>query len=132
MNKRIIGAFVAVVLVGGTIGAGLGLQQRAARQSAGRVQSAAVTPSPVATPGTVSYAGVAGKTALELLKTKDPAVVAKGEGANAFVTTINGYKADDAKKEYWSLYVNGKVSEVGAGSYVSKAGDQIEWKIEKY
>jgi hypothetical protein len=72
------------------------------------------------------------QTALELLKANDPKAATKGDGANAYVTTINGYTASDTKKEYWALYVNGKMSDVGAGSYVTKDGDQIEWKIATY
>jgi hypothetical protein len=72
-----------------------------------------------------------GKTALEL--TKGVArVVTKGDGAAAYVTEINGIVASDAKKEYWAFYINGKMAEVGAGSYILKNGDKIEWKIEKY
>lgn len=72
-----------------------------------------------------------GKTALELIKEKAK-VVTKGDGANAYVTEINRRIAEDSKKEYWAFYVNGKMAEVGAGSYKLKEGDKIEWKIEKY
>lgn len=71
------------------------------------------------------------KTALDLTKEKAK-VVTKGEGANAYVTEINGQEALNSKKEYWALYINGKLAEVGAGSYQLKDGDKIEWKIEKY
>lgn len=72
-----------------------------------------------------------GKTALDLLN-KFTKVETKGEGANAYVTSINGKKALTEKKEYWAFYVNGKPAAVGAGSYKLKSGDKIEWKIEKY
>ena len=55
----------------------------------------------------------------------------KGKGVNAFITEINGYSTE-GKKEYWAFYINGKMAEVGAGSYQLKDGDKIEWKIEKY
>lgn len=71
------------------------------------------------------------KTALDLLK-QTSAVVTKGEKENAYVTEINGRKAGDAKKEFWSFYINDKMSPVGAGSYLLKNEDKIEWKIEKY
>ena len=72
-----------------------------------------------------------GSTALDLLK-KISKVQMKGEGANAFITSINGRAADDIKKEFWAFYINGKQAEVGAGSYVLKDNDKIEWKLETY
>lgn len=74
---------------------------------------------------------VTGKTALDLTKEKAN-IKTKGEGTNAYITEINGIAAQVSKKEYWAFYVNGKMAEVGAGSYKLKEGDKIEWKIEKY
>ena len=71
------------------------------------------------------------KIALELTK-ENAKVVTKGNGVNAYIVEINGRLAEDSKKEFWAFYVNGKQAEVGAGSYVIKEGDKIEWKIEKY
>jgi hypothetical protein len=72
-----------------------------------------------------------GTTALDLLTQTNP-VVKKGEGSNAFITTIGKKQADDAKHEYWSFYVNGKPSSIGAGSYKLKSNDMIIWKIKTY
>jgi len=74
---------------------------------------------------------ISGKTALDLTKEK-ASVKIKGEGVNAYLTEINSQEALNSKKEYWAFYVNGKMAEVGAGSYKLKEGDKIEWKIEKY
>lgn len=79
----------------------------------------------------VSYRIKEGKTAFDLLK-QSAKVIAKGEGTNAYVTSINGKEAQSANREYWAFYTNGKLAEVGAGSYKLKAGDKIEWKIEIY
>jgi hypothetical protein len=95
----------------------------------GNVKAAAVAPTPA--PSEFSYSGIEGQTALALLQAKSAAVT-KGEGTNAFVTSINGRIADDAKKEFWAFYVNGVQAQVGAGSYVTKTGDQIRWHIETY
>lgn len=73
----------------------------------------------------------AGQTALDLIQ-KTAEVKVKGEGKNAFVTAINNVEAQEAKKQFWAFYVNGKPAEVGAGSYVLKNGDIIEWKLETY
>lgn len=72
-----------------------------------------------------------GKSALDLLQ-QTSTIETKGEKENAYVVEIEGRKADDAKKEFWSLYINGTISPVGAGSYILKNNDNIEWKIETY
>jgi hypothetical protein len=132
MNKRLWAGIGGAVVVA-AIAVGLGLMSNHAQvKQQKQVPAAVATTSASAAPQTVSYEGVEGQTALDLLKAKDASVVTKGEGANAYVTTINGYTASDAKKEYWAFYVNGKLSDVGAGSYVTKAGDKIDWKIATY
>ena len=74
-----------------------------------------------------------GDNALEVTKKATGGqVVTKGEGEMAYVTAINGREAKEADKEYWELLVNGKSSEVGAGSYKLKFGDKIEWRISTY
>jgi hypothetical protein len=81
----------------------------------------------------LSYKGEDGVDALTLLKTAtNDNFDAKGSGSNAFVTSINGVAADDSKHEYWAFYVNGKLAQVGAGSYTTKDGDDIQWKLETY
>lgn len=74
-----------------------------------------------------------GLSALEALKkvTKGNLEV-KGEGENAFVQSINGRNPDESSREYWAFYINDKLSEVGAGSYIIKNADKIKWKIERY
>ena len=72
-----------------------------------------------------------GSVALDLLKT-DFKIVAEGDGKNAFVTKINDLSADKSSREFWAFYINGKQSQVGAGSYILNEGDKIEWKIETY
>ena len=72
-----------------------------------------------------------GTTALGLIENTH-LVVKKGEKQNAFITGIDGRLADTRKREFWAFYVNGKQAQVGAGSYVIKNNDTIEWKIETY
>jgi hypothetical protein len=139
MNKQ-LKLSVAAVVVAALAGAGTwALTRTAAAPQPGSVQSAKTAATPSVSPSVstaatkgISYAGVDGKTALELLKAKDPQAQTKGDGANAFVTTINGYTASDTKKEYWAFYVNGNMSDTGAGSYTTKSSDQIEWKLAAY
>lgn len=72
-----------------------------------------------------------GKSALDLLN-KTTTIQTKGAGQQAFVVEINNVKAEDSKKQFWAFYVNGKQAGVGAGSYILKPNDKIEWKIETY
>lgn len=78
-----------------------------------------------------SYQGQGGKTALALLQASADVKIS-GEGEMAFVTSINGRRADEGAREYWSFWVNGEMAQVGAGSYMTKDGDLIEWKIATY
>lgn len=79
----------------------------------------------------LSYEGVAGKTALELLLAADPTAEVSGEGEMAFITSIGGVTANP-DDEFWALYVNGEMAQVGAGSLVTETGDEITWKLEKF
>jgi len=50
-------------------------------------------------------------------------------GIGYFVEEINNVK--NSGGQYWTLYVNGKYSDVGASDYILSSGDIIEWKYEK-
>lgn len=50
-------------------------------------------------------------------------------GLGYFVEEINGEKNQNGA--YWTLYVNGKYSPVGASSYKLTTGDSVEWRYEK-
>lgn len=76
----------------------------------------------------ISYKGVEGKTALELLKAQYQVETQNYEGVGEFVKSING--VTPSTDQFWGFYVNGKSSNVGAGDYQSKADDQIEWKLD--
>lgn len=77
----------------------------------------------------VSYKGQDGKNALDLLKASHKVEVKVYSGIGEFVDAIDGLKSDT--KHFWSFYVNGKQSTVGAGSYTTKTTDTIEWKFEQ-
>lgn len=49
-------------------------------------------------------------------------------GIGYFIEEINGIKNEGGK--YWTLYVNGKYSTVGASDYKLLDGDKIEWRYE--
>lgn len=75
-----------------------------------------------------TYAGQEGVDALALLKKQASVTLA----ASGLVTDINGRTADNAKHEYWEFFINGKSSDVGPKSYVTKKGDVLTWKIATY
>ncbi len=50
-------------------------------------------------------------------------------GLGYFVKEING--KPNGNGVYWTLYVNGKYSNVGASQYKLQPGDSVEWKYEK-
>lgn len=50
-------------------------------------------------------------------------------GLGYFVQEING--RPNAGGAYWTLYVNGKYSNVGASQYKLQPGDAVEWRYEK-
>ena len=76
----------------------------------------------------ITYDGVEGKTALELLKAK-ATVVTQQSNYGEYVDSINGVKGGTDKK-YWAFYVNGQLAQVGAADYATKNGDTITWKFE--
>ncbi|HEX7963304.1 MAG TPA: DUF4430 domain-containing protein [Candidatus Saccharimonadales bacterium] len=76
----------------------------------------------------LSYKGVEGKTALELLK-QHARVVTKDSSYGEYVDSINGVVGGTSGK-YWTFYVNGAQAQVGAGAYTTHSTDSIEWKFE--
>ena len=76
----------------------------------------------------VTYDGVEGKNALELLKA-EAEVVTKQSSFGEYVDSINGVVGGTDGK-YWAFYINGELSQVGAADYQTRTGDKLEWKFE--
>ncbi|PIS06705.1 hypothetical protein COT79_03170 [Candidatus Berkelbacteria bacterium CG10_big_fil_rev_8_21_14_0_10_43_14] len=74
----------------------------------------------------ISYQGKDGVDAMTLLK-ETHSVDASDQG---FVNAIDGVKP--AEKQFWSLYVNGKPSDLGAKDTITKSTDSIEWKLDSF
>ena len=117
---------VLVVLLSGL------LWMRSANSSNSEVTSSVTIVTPTSKQKTVaavfSYKGEEGIDALSLLEQQVPVV----QNESGLVTSINGRKADEQKREFWSFYVNGKMAPVGPKEYITKDGDSIEWRIETY
>jgi hypothetical protein len=125
LSITIIAALVVLVgLTGLVLSKQLGNNAQKSSPPAAQVQQ---KPKP-ASQTTISYDGVEGKTALELLKTK-ATVVTKQSSFGEYVDSINGVTGGTNGK-YWAFYINGQMSQVGAGAYQTKTGDKITWKFE--
>ncbi|WP_402371526.1 DUF4430 domain-containing protein [Isoptericola rhizosphaerae] len=79
---------------------------------------------------TFSYEGADGETALDLLLAQDAEAEVSGEGEMAYVTAVQGHAAEDGE-EFWALYVDGEMAQVGAGTFETEDGQQLEWKLEE-
>ncbi|MGC5166501.1 DUF4430 domain-containing protein [Luteimicrobium sp. DT211] len=144
-RRALLGAVVPVALAAGLLG---GCASSSSDEPAATgTQTAAAWPSgvtPSATPTDqftrdadgavtgITYPGADGETALDLLLGVDPTAKVKGTGKNAFVVGIGGRTADDAKHEFWSLEVDGKQAQVGAGTLKTKDGETITWTLATY
>ncbi|HKU18945.1 MAG TPA: DUF4430 domain-containing protein [Candidatus Saccharimonadales bacterium] len=122
-SKKIFFSIVAVlvVLTGATAGV-------IAHTQPGGVPHVAIVKTGANQFTQLSYQGEAGKSALVLLKTH-ASVVTKNSSYGVYVESINGVAGGTSSK-YWMLYVNGKQAQVGASSYITKAGDVVTWKFE--
>jgi hypothetical protein len=74
----------------------------------------------------IAYNGEEGKTALDILKARAQ-VRTSTSSLGELVEEINGMKSSE--HEHLLFFVNGEMSKVGAGGYVTKQSDRIEWKL---
>jgi hypothetical protein len=75
----------------------------------------------------IGYRGQNGVNALTLLE-RHAQVQTKHYSFGDFVTSIDGVPGNGPK--YWTFYVNGRQASVGAGAYISKNSDKIDWKLQ--
>ncbi len=119
---KIIAVLGALVVIGGTL-IGISVANDNAKQNSNVVQTEQKK-----TADAISYQGQEGKTALAILKASYNVETKTFDGIGEMVTGINGVTPDS--KHFWAFYVNDKQAEVGAGQYVTKAGDKISWKLD--
>ena len=50
---------------------------------------------------------------------------------DGFISSINGVERVPSEQKYWLFDVNGQMSPVGAKEVLLKAGDVIDWKLNK-
>ena len=84
-------------------------------------------PTTVALVTQVSYNGINGQNALEILE-RTHNVQVKHYSFGDLVVSIDGDTPDSSHT--WSFYVNGQLASVGAGSYNTKNSDKIMWRVD--
>lgn len=115
---------VAILLASGYLGRG-----KAPETTPQSVSSTATDQAGVAPNFVVQYQGQDGKNALELLKASHKVSTKTFTGVGEYVESIDGISPDSS--HFFSFYVNGQQAQVGADQYVTKATDQIEWRLEE-
>jgi len=83
-----------------------------------------------ADPTVISYTAKSGISSLAQLKQEAKGVVTVQSSYGEYVDTIGSHKGGTDGK-YWSFYIDGKLSDVGAGTYIQKGGEKIVWKFQK-
>ena len=127
MKKLLLLTGTLVLITGTTVGLVLNNKEQPAQTN--QTANATPTQNQKPTQTDVSYKGVAGKNALELLKQSHAVESKTYDGLGELVTSIDGVTPDS--QHFWSLYVNGQQSQVGADAYVTQPNDTIAWKLEK-
>jgi len=132
MKKRTIIYIIGVIVVFGTTAAGGYLYQSNIidANKAQQTRQEAQDKTTATKKNGITYMGKNGVSALKLLE-QNAKIVTSGKGEMAFVTTINDVKAN-SKNEYWQFNVDGKSATVGAGSYITKNGEVILWKLTSF
>ncbi len=77
----------------------------------------------------VSYQGVEGKTAMEILEAKHKVETKDYGDLGKMVISIDGVAATDGEN-FWAFYVDGQMAAEGASTYQTNDGETIEWKLE--
>jgi hypothetical protein len=120
LKTKILAVVIVIVIVVAGVGVGVYIHNK----DNGHVQTVTNAQHQLTQ---ISYSGKNGVNAYALLE-KHATVKAKKYSFGYFVTSINGTAGNGPK--YWTLYVNGKESNVGASSYMTKNSDTITWKLQ--
>lgn len=92
--------------------------------------SSSHTPATKQSPTSISYVAEPGISSLAQLKKEAGDVVTQQSTYGEYVDSIEGKKGGDGGA-YWSFYVDGEMSNIGAGTYIQKGGEEIMWKFQK-
>lgn len=121
----IVGGFMVLLGLGGVLA-----QSRGARSDR-QPPHPSTASSPANRPSAITCRCATGKTALEILKQR-AVVDVRGTSTAPYIAGVNGYRADAAHHEYWSLLVNGSAAEVNGSHYICQGDEELTWKIATY
>ena len=68
----------------------------------------------------------------DLKNTEDFTYESSTSDYGMYISSVNGLKADETKKTYWAIYVNGEYGQYGADSQPVNDGDEYALKLESY
>lgn len=126
MNKKLLGyAVLIIVIVGGGF-----IWARNTNNGSATTNESATNQSAEANAEAkqvIYYEGVEGQTALALLQSTH-SVELKHYDFGDMVVSIDGRAATDGVN-FWEFLVNGLQTTEGAGTYMTKAGEQISWQL---
>lgn len=77
---------------------------------------------------TVTYQGQDGRNALDLLKAEHNVGV-KSYSFGDMVLSIDG--VTPSENQFWAMYINGDLSQVGASAYMTKSTDVVNWRLDE-
>lgn len=134
MPKKLTTVLLTAAVVTGLTAGGLLWAQRSATDAAETPattsqSTAGVSAGESKKDDRISYKGIAGQSALVQLREVVPDVQTKYSVYGEYVESMNGLMGG-VNDYYWSFYVDGIMSNVGADSYVSTGGELIEWKYQ--
>lgn len=118
--------FVALAVAIGVTSVTLFRVQDASPQAAATQQD--VNGTAEQTANIVKFTAESDKNILEQLASH-AAIQTKTSQFGTYVDAINGKHGGEEGK-YWTFYVDGQMSQIGAEAYVTKGGEVIEWKFE--
>jgi len=131
LKKSKLKLFVYLVLVFAVgVSAWAAIATRLQESAPPKQESAVRAEMPARTRTEITYTAYAGFTSLEQLQNEADDVIVKDSEYGKYVDSIEGHQGGVDSK-YWSFYIDGELSQVGAGAYVQKGGEQIEWKFQR-
>lgn len=126
---------VGILMIMGVVAVGAEIiEESKPQQSRQQTYSAYLTVPELYTYERISVA--VDSTALDLLRQiniQNPKLKLVTKDYVGMGTLVEGMVGKDngTDGKYWTYYVNGEMAQVGAGNYVIKDNDQIEWKFFK-
>jgi len=83
-------------------------------------------------PKTISIDAQIGETAMDVMERVSLQyriqLGVKEYSFGKMIESIDGLSSDQKNQKYWTLYINGQLSNIGASDYKVKNGDTITWK----